>query len=477
MRFDSVSGVLCGLAPGRGYHPRWFPHPHPIAPPDPSLRMLIHGFLALVPLVAPTFQGEADAPEVTQEELEAWTKEIQAEVEELRGAKFRRPVPVAVSDEATLMEYVQKREDMLESPEVRAANVTVAKMLGAMPADMDFEAEIRALLEGQVGGFYDPETKGFYLMKSFTGGLARSILAHELTHALDDQLFGIDATLEARKGNADAQWAFQAVVEGSGTAVGNAWTAKYGKLSPEEMMEQASMGMDVLKDAIPYIYKPLLGSYLRGLLFLSRANSLMEMAMGGKEPTQDAYAQCFGAPPLSSEQVLHPAKYWDPDLRDDPVELTLELEGMPEGWSPILEQTQGELGWALILEDPAKRTGLSSPMAVMGVVYTRASSAGWGGDRYVLLGKGDARVLVARTIWDSGADAEEFLAALDERAEFLRSSAKATADARGLEGSGFEFGAVGERGARLLVWIGTGADEARAVDAAVKSRVGETGEE
>jgi hypothetical protein len=46
--------------------------------------------------------------------------------------------------------------------------------------------------------------------------LTKITLAHELDHALDDQLFDIDGTLKKIGEDTDAQLAFHAVVEGSG---------------------------------------------------------------------------------------------------------------------------------------------------------------------------------------------------------------------------------------------------------------------
>ena len=42
-------------------------------------------------------------------------------------------------------------------------------------------------------------------------------LAHEFTHALQDQHYDIQAGYEARKGNNDRQLAYQALVEGDAT--------------------------------------------------------------------------------------------------------------------------------------------------------------------------------------------------------------------------------------------------------------------
>jgi len=415
--------------------------------------------------------AEPQAEVLTQAQLEAWTEEIRADIEELRAKSFLRPVTVALADLETLQEYIKVRMEKTEPPEQREANVTVAKMLGLVPGEMDFEAHLNRILEGQVGGFYDPDTEGFFLMETFSGSLARPILAHELTHALDDQLYDIDGTLLRLEGNSDAQWAYHAVIEGSGSAVGQEWVLTRGNLSPAEQMEDAMRGMDVLADALPYVYKPLLGSYLRGQMFLCRAGSMLELAK--KKPGLEDYATVFENPPRSSEQVLHSAKYWDEEKRDEPVPVVLDTEALPPGWAVLHQDTLGELGWALFVEPPAKRTGLASPLAIMAVRYTYPASEGWGGDRYVLLGRGEARVLLCETTWDSDRDAEEFGREVEKLEEHLVAGLAGTAQARGLTQSGTVSGSRGARGRWLRCWIGVSPEEAAAVANSIGVRVGE----
>ncbi len=421
---------------------------------------------------APTSTPGQD-PAVDQATLEAWTKEIKAQVAELRKREFPRDVDVAVSDEATLKKYIADRQEKAETPEDRANSELVAKLMGVLPAKLDLQGHMMEILEGQVGGFYDPETEGFYLMESFGGGLARHILAHELTHALDDQLYDLDGTFEALEGNADALWAFQALVEGSGTQIGGEWTTKYGKLSMEEQMEAATMGMDVLADAQPYVYKPLLGAYLRGQMFLCRVKSLMELAMKAPTPAPDDYERLFRNPPLSSEQVLHPEKYWVEAKRDDPIPVAIDAGSLPEGWSVAREDTLGELGLALFVEPPADRKGIDGPMAVMGVKYTFDAAAGWGGDRYVLLRNGEAYLLFVATTWDRAEDAKEMKAELAKLAPHLETSLAELASVRGVSGSGFAHEDAGwPHGIVLRAWIGTDAAGAASVAKALRVEVG-----
>ncbi|MEM7309351.1 MAG: hypothetical protein AAF682_21895 [Planctomycetota bacterium] len=361
--------------------------------------------------------------EISQEELERMTEAIKVEVEELRGAKFTGPVRVAVTDTKGFRDYVTKRLERMVTPEELAADEEVAKLLGVLPADYPYLDEMLELVEAQVGGFYDPQSKSFYLMSTFTGGMARIILAHELTHALDDQLFDIDTAMQERRSNSDALWAYQAVVEGSGTAVMSRWTMKnMFELDREELQESASMGMDELAEAPTYLWKPLLGSYTKGQSFLNKAPDDLGLAEG--------IARAFQSPPLSSEQVLHPEKYWDPEERDDPVLVELDREALPAGWKVLDEDTLGELGLGLMIEPLEKRGGVGNAMAAMTARLTWKAVKGWGGDRYALLGKGDDRLLVLATVWDREKDATEFEREVEELRAHLEQSGAALHVAR-----------------------------------------------
>ena len=66
-------------------------------------------------------------------------------------------------------------------------------------ADGSYLGKYRKTHIPQVGGFYDPPSKTFFLMETMPKGIGGPILAHELVHALDDQLYDLDATIEALK--------------------------------------------------------------------------------------------------------------------------------------------------------------------------------------------------------------------------------------------------------------------------------------
>ena len=360
---------------------------------------------------------------IEQEELEAMTELIKKDIEALRGKDFPRPTRVAVTSAEEFLAYAKRQLQENTTPEELAAEETVAKMLGLIPLEMDLAQEMLGFLESQVGGFYDPASETFYLMESFTGGLAKVILAHELTHALDDQLYDIDGTREGFEDHSDRALAYHGVVEGSGTAVMNAWTAgNMAQLAGVDLEEMSSLG--AAEDTPPYLWRPLMAAYLRGSLFLNRTESMLQsMSM----PRREDFHYAFTQPPRSTEQLLHPEKYWDAEERDEPIELDFQLENVPEDWTVLKEDTLGELVLACMVEDPADRGGIPTGIASLSTRYTFRPSEGWGGDRLLLLGKASARLLVLETRWDTEDDAREFDAALESLEGHLRAAARGLA--------------------------------------------------
>jgi hypothetical protein len=335
-------------------------------------------------------------------------------------------VAVKLAGKQEFLDYAKARAAKSDPPERIAADETIAKMLGLIPPDMNvLEAQLE-LLEGQVGGFYDPEGEAFYLMEGFDGGLARVILAHELGHALDDQLYDLDGGLEQRSGNTDATLAYHAVVEGSGTAVMTRWTlSNMEGLDLSGFSKMQAEQTAALGNAPMLLWKPLLASYLCGAAFLARTSEVM---VGQGKPAKNADIDAaFQSPPRSTEQILHPEKYWEAERRDEPRDAAHALAELPSGWEVLRQDRLGELLLAVLATAPADRTAdLGNPFAIIAIPFTNDVAAGWGGDEALLLGAagGQGRYLSLRTLWDSPRDAAEFHGALTLLLPSLRASAK-----------------------------------------------------
>ena len=208
-------------------------------------------------------QGREDA------ELTRMAQQIAKEVAVLRGLAFRSEVAARYADKATFLRYAQAMEEALLPPERRAAEPWVAKLLGWVPPDMDLRAVQHEVLAAQVGGFYDPLTKVFFVMEGLHPDMVRILLAHELTHALDDQHFDLVATDRRLVHNTDALLAHRAVLEGCAQVVMTRWMeANLASLDEAALIEyQNQIDMESLSKAPRYVWQPLFALYMRGQSF------------------------------------------------------------------------------------------------------------------------------------------------------------------------------------------------------------------
>ncbi len=198
------------------------------------------------------------------------------------------------------------------------------KKFGLLPQDFDLGKFLLDLLEDQVAGYYDPKTKTVYLLDWVTPEAQHPVLAHELTHALQDQNFDLDRWLKVRDDqrdnpdNLDAgadeeQAARQAVSEGQGMAVmmdyvleptghSLADTPGAGEIFKQNTMDHAG-DSPIFASAPLYLREMVIFPYTYGLSFLEDL-----LSRGGKEM---AFAGAFKNPPHDTREIMQPDSYLD----------------------------------------------------------------------------------------------------------------------------------------------------------------------
>ncbi len=336
--------------------------------------------------------------------------------EKLRGLKSKRPVPAGTLAEPELRRKMAESVAKDVSPEQVRAIEAGAKAFGLIPEDMSLGNYLPDLLATQVAGFYDPDLDYMALVRRVSDGPVPGqqkqegdpedvIIVHELTHALQDQYFDLKSFDNADP-MSDAATARAALAEGDATLTMMSYVAGQNVETVPGMGEGLSRafsdqalgsgmadlpGGEELSKAPAWIRDSLLFSYVQGFAFC-----LDVRRTGGQKLLDLAFAS---DPPRSSEQILHPEKWYG--RRDDPVALAWPgLADVLPGWAKV---SDGEVGEATI------RTLLR------GTSRNRASSdlaaAGWGGDRFAVYEKAGRRLLVWWTEWDTEADAREILKA------------------------------------------------------------------
>jgi len=390
---------------------------------DSPIRLL-PSILLVVALFSAVACGQA-APAATdaQEGLYALADEVMPDVEKLRGLKFTKPVVKKIQSKEGFRTFLLDALEKEMSPRVWGPRERFYKKLGLLPENLSLRGTVEALLLEQVGGYYDPDTRALYLVGSFGPTVDRTILVHEIGHALDDQHFDLKARMESVRNEEDRGFATSSVLEGSATLLMGRYLAKYlltAKLDAtailEEMQGQEALQAEQFRKAPPYLQRGLLLTYLEGQRFLSK---------GTLSPIPDLRPEllevAFAFPPLSSEQILHPEKYWESLTRDEPIDVVLPdlAPSLGEGWAKLDESTLGEVYTAILTEHPEdfEELDVSDPaeaMALLGREWTNDGAAGWGGDRFAVYAKGEKLVGVWVSVWDDVSEAAEFEEALED---------------------------------------------------------------
>ena len=201
----------------------------------------------------------------------------------------------------------------------------VLKKFGLLPRDFDLKPFLVKLLREQVAGYYDPKTKTVNLLNWIEMDSQRPVLAHELTHALQDQSFGLEKWMKAGLKDDDDKAdpspadivtdeetsARQAVVEGQAMAVLMDYSlAPTGQslvdspLIVQSMKQGMFQGTDdtpTFQSAPIFIKETLTFSYRYGLDF-----TMALLQAGGKEL---AFAGALKDPPKSTREIMEPKTY------------------------------------------------------------------------------------------------------------------------------------------------------------------------
>ena len=200
------------------------------------------------------------------------------------------------------------------------------KKLGFIPRDFNLKEFVTKSSGQQIAGYYDPETKTISLLNWIPADRQEPILAHELTHALQDQNYDLmrwmKTTQKAKGGTEDENAvARKAVVEGQAMVVyidymlkpmGRTLQNTPGLLySMEDPAVKGMIDSQLVHDS-PMVMREAGGfAYKEGLIFEGEL-----LHKGGKGM---AFAGAFTRPPRNSHEVLHPEAYLNreklPDLR------------------------------------------------------------------------------------------------------------------------------------------------------------------
>ncbi len=261
----------------------------------------------------------------------------------------------------------------------------VLKKFGLLDQDFHLRPFLLSLLTEQIAGFYDNKTKMVNLLDWVAPEEQKPVMAHELTHALQDQKVGLekwsDVSMDDLSRNAkedtqhiqtdEASTARDAVVEGQAMVVFMDYalqpTGKTLANSPELTDRLKELGSDtsdspVLARAPLLLQESLLFPYDQGLSFEDRV--LLKTGVDG------GFAGVLDRPPASSTEIMHPDMYLAhtpvPVLRLPDIHPLIDAQ-----YSPYDVGVMGELDVKILAElfGGQQMAGALAPEWAGGVYY------------------------------------------------------------------------------------------------------------
>jgi hypothetical protein len=141
--------------------------------------------------------------------------EVLGQMSQITGLDLRSPLRKSLRSREEIRAHIIKEMNEEKNAAERYAGARSAEAFGLLPKGFDLDSFMIDLLTEQIAGLYDPKTHEFYVADWIPIDDQRMVMAHELTHALEDQHFQIEAWVKAARPNDDGELARESVLEGS----------------------------------------------------------------------------------------------------------------------------------------------------------------------------------------------------------------------------------------------------------------------
>lgn len=312
--------------------------------------------------------------------------EIMRFVSDARGLPFLEPVPVEFLDDAAF----EDRMRTLQAEELAEGDAEERALAGQLWQALELVDDGATLFEllDRIGieaalGYYEFDTESMVVRGAELTPLSRVTLAHELTHALDDQHFGLERP-ELDDADGEEAFGFLVLSEGSAESVaisyedalspadGDALAAQMQDFAGRMELDDVPLAL-LLIVQLPYLIGPELVDEL--------------IDAGGRDRLDEA----FGDPPVTSEQTLEPSAFIEGE----------EIRPVTTPPAPLPPVDEGVFGAAGLLVLFPDATGFEL-------------AERWGGDRYVQWLEPDGRACVRiDLLGEDGADSDRYADALE----------------------------------------------------------------
>ena len=288
-----------------------------------------------------------------------------------------------------MREFLLKQLDEATPAAQLAGEEKAYKVLRLIPDSMNLRAFFVRVLTEQVVGYYDPKAKALYVVDGADEQVVGITITHELMHALQDQYVNLDS-IQKSGANNDRLAAAQALIEGEAQfeqisimlggpdQIDARLPGAWDRVREEIRNRQGEM--PVFATAPMVIQESLLFPYLSGAEFVRRVKE--------KRGSVDLFRDV----PRSTEQILHPPLSRNASRRADDGRAARAAgrdQGVRERHGGVRHATRR------LLLPPRSATA-------------QRAAAGWDGDRFMVVERGNDRGIVWALVWDSAVEAAEF---------------------------------------------------------------------
>jgi hypothetical protein len=261
------------------------------------------------------------------------------------------------------------------------------KLLEVASARFDMKRALRALIEQELAGFYDPVEDALYVNSELEGKPSEAALIHELVHALQDQHFDLGRRMRAAV-TSDEIGVLSLLAEGDATSA-MIELPERGRVPESTLRAMAAFGALVAEATPSDVEVPAL---LRRSLYAPYTDGLLIVEGLREAGGWAAVDALWRATPKQSAQLLHPESVL-------PGETPMAAAPHWRDRKASFDDVIGEHGLRLLFEEWQARA------------KAEAAAAGWRADRLSVFADDAGGALVWQLVFASSEDADEALRA------------------------------------------------------------------
>jgi hypothetical protein len=339
--------------------------------------------LTLFTLFLPALRVAASSPTQVQE-----LATIEAKTQKIRQLKQLKPVRAEFPNNAAFNAALNN-EMTIDTPE---SDVQVGQaedvLLGIIGPHDDLHKILFQNISAQVAGFYDFHHKILYVRNSGNAfsGAWRWAIAHEYTHALQDEHFNLAKLMPSDVGvayrNSDAVAAHHALTEGDAVTTQNLFIDKTYSAADIRSLVNAQEHLPKTPPVPKAIELGFNFPYTTGVAFVHKL-----YASGGMAAITAAYSRL----PTSTYEIMYPNAYFS---HWHPVDVPLHTVTGFTDWQRADDDVLGAFGYYTLLWQH------------LGTKIANQVTQSYRGDRYVYLTKATQGVMLFKSVWTTAKAAQ-----------------------------------------------------------------------